>query len=64
MVIFQIFGVLPPELLIVGTWDEAALEENDDALVVPFGDLELEVGVPILEKKVISLALLHWIWFK
>ena len=64
MVIFQIFGVLPPELLIVGAWDEAALEENDDALVVPLGDLELEVGVPILEKKVISLALLHWIWFK
>ena len=49
VVIFQILGVLPPELLIVGAWDEAALEENDDALVVPLGDLELEVGVPVLE---------------
>ena len=29
--------------------DEAALEEDDDALVVPLGDLELEVGVPVLE---------------
>ena len=42
-------GVLDPELFVEGAGDQTPLEEGDRALMVAFGYLKVQVGLPVLQ---------------